>query len=484
MLSAIKSKKSMGKKMVNFVWCKVCAQYKEPILSKVKGSAKTSALSFINGTNFVTRHSVMRHLNGGTGSGHHIVLVLERGKPKEQQIGIDLSNKPVLSQQSIVSLTKTSTKEGYTKLFRTAYELAMNPTISLAQFHTLVKVQRKNGVRLIEGHDDGKAAREFIHYIADTISEKTAAILGNSNFMSILTDGSQATKTGSEKGLVLIRTERNGIPVCFVASLLEMSEWGGIDANSLKNGMDSNFSDNGSIPLSENAYVHKVIWFTDDGASVNFERIAELMKRLSNGRDWLVTSHCVNHRVEIAVKDSFRTSDFGAVDEFYTGIFNLLKNSGKLKGEIKEAAKVLNIKHYVLIKITGTRFVGHRRKVYDRLLQIWSALIAAFENLVADRKTTKTTREKVNSYLEKLTSYKFLNMACCYADILESITPASKISETEHLMPYEVMPIVKETLAIIDDIIQADSHDLSHVALFTIGEKKLAAMFVRGDDNK
>ena len=77
----------------------------------------------------------MRHLNGGTGSGHHVALKRERGKPKEHQIGIDLSNQPVvLSQQSIVSLTKTSTKEGYTKLFRTAYELAMNLTISLAQF--------------------------------------------------------------------------------------------------------------------------------------------------------------------------------------------------------------------------------------------------------------------------------------------------------------------------------------------------------------
>ena len=112
-----------------------------------------------------------------------------------------------------MSLTKTSTKERYTKLFRTAYELAMNPTISLAQFHISVKVLRKNGVRLIEGHDDGKAARESIHYIADTISEKTAMIIGSSNFMSILTDGSQARKTGSEKELVLIRTERNGIPV-------------------------------------------------------------------------------------------------------------------------------------------------------------------------------------------------------------------------------------------------------------------------------
>ena len=319
-----------------------------------------------------------------------------------------------------MSLTKTSTKGGYTKLFRTAYELAMNPTISLAQFHTLVKVQRKNGVRLIEGHDDGKAAREFIHYIADTISEKTAAIIGSSNFMFILTDGSLARKTGSEKELVLIRTERNGIPVYFVASLLEMSEWGGTGANSLKNGIDSIFSDNGSIPLSENAYVHKVIGCTADGASVNFGRISGLMKRLSNGRDWLITFQCVNHRVELTIKNSFKTSDFGAVDEFYTGIFNLSKNSGKIKGEIKEAAKILNINHYVLSKITGTRFVGHRRKSYDRLLQ--------------------------NGM-----------------HILESITPASKIFETEHLMPYEVMPIVKETLANIDDIIQADSYGLSHV---------------------
>ena len=99
--------------------------------------------------------------------------------------------------------------------------------------------------------------------------------------------------------------------------------------------------------LSENANVQKVIGCIADGASVNFGRISGLMKRLSNGRDWLIIFHCVNHRVELAVKDSFKTSDFGAVDEFYTGIFNLLKNSGKIKGEIKEAAKVLNIKHYV-----------------------------------------------------------------------------------------------------------------------------------------
>ena len=42
-------------------------------------------------------------------------------------------------------------------------------------------------------------------------------------------------------------------------------------------------------------------------------------------------------------------------------------------------------------------------------------------------------------------------MTCCYLDILESISPASKIFEVENLLPYEVMPVLKETLANIGD---------------------------------
>ena len=60
------------------------------------------------------------------------------------------------------------------------------------------------------GHQDAKAAREFISYIADAVKEKCAVILGSSHFMSLLTDGSQARKTLNEKEMVLIRTERSG----------------------------------------------------------------------------------------------------------------------------------------------------------------------------------------------------------------------------------------------------------------------------------
>ena len=49
-----------GKTLVNYLWCKVFAKFKTQIESpsNAKGSAKTSALAFIIGTNSVTKHQL------------------------------------------------------------------------------------------------------------------------------------------------------------------------------------------------------------------------------------------------------------------------------------------------------------------------------------------------------------------------------------------------------------------------------------------
>ena len=66
--------------------------------------------------------------------------------------------------------------------------------------------------------------------------------------MSVLWDGSQPHKTGSEKKLVLVRTTKAGLPIYFVVSLLEMAQFGGTDAESLKNVVDSVFEKKGNLP--------------------------------------------------------------------------------------------------------------------------------------------------------------------------------------------------------------------------------------------
>ena len=70
----------------------------------------------------------------------------------------------------------------------------------------------------------------FIHTIADVICKKVAAVITGNHFMSMLSDKSQAHKTGNEKELVLVHTEKEGVSVYHVVSSLDMSEFGKTDS--------------------------------------------------------------------------------------------------------------------------------------------------------------------------------------------------------------------------------------------------------------
>ena len=56
----VKTKKNDQDKYVYQVWCKICAANKDKIYrhQEVKGTTKTAAERFINGTNFVTKDFV------------------------------------------------------------------------------------------------------------------------------------------------------------------------------------------------------------------------------------------------------------------------------------------------------------------------------------------------------------------------------------------------------------------------------------------
>lgn len=104
----------------------------------------------------------------------------------------------------------------------------------------------------------------------------------------------------------------------------------GTDAASLKLGINSIFKEGGEIPI--NNYRTKLVSLTTDGASVYTGSISGLMKRMSDDNlVWFVKIHCINHRLELAVKDAFYDSVFKKVDSFYTNIYSLLQDSGKIK---------------------------------------------------------------------------------------------------------------------------------------------------------
>ena len=74
--------------------------------------------------------------------------MLERSKQPEERV-VPLLAGPL--QRRIGIVQNKCTDEVYLKLMRTAYELACCTTMPLEHFSVLVKVQRINGTRLIEG---------------------------------------------------------------------------------------------------------------------------------------------------------------------------------------------------------------------------------------------------------------------------------------------------------------------------------------------
>ena len=116
---------------------------------------------------------------------------------------------------------------------------------------------------------------------------------------------------------------------------------------------------------------------------------------------WLVKIHCVNYRIELAVKAAFEDSPFSAVDRFYIANFALMKNSGAIKSAVKHASSSFDISHYELTKMTETRFVSHRRKALTRLLNIWPALTSANETILLTRTLKAETKGKIQGFFEK-----------------------------------------------------------------------------------
>ena len=53
-----------NRNFVNFAWCKVCRRNKDAILLHSNCPVKKSVLAYIDGTNYVSKHNVHRHLDG------------------------------------------------------------------------------------------------------------------------------------------------------------------------------------------------------------------------------------------------------------------------------------------------------------------------------------------------------------------------------------------------------------------------------------
>jgi hypothetical protein len=89
-------------------------------------------------------------------------------------------------------------------------------------------------------------------------------------------------------------------------------------------------------------------------------------------RPWLISIHCVSHRIELALKDSLLNSKLhkatSDIQDVLISLFYLFKKSPKLSRLFKATGNASNVQVFKLKKVHGTRFVAHLRLGLKRRL--------------------------------------------------------------------------------------------------------------------
>ena len=72
-------------------------------------------------------------------------------------------------------------------------------------------------------------------------------------------------------------------------------------------------------------FMDKLVGINVDGASVNLSKHKGVGTLLKEKSPWIQVIHCFNHRVELALKDAFRTTSFEEVDSSFAGFIIFTK---------------------------------------------------------------------------------------------------------------------------------------------------------------
>ena len=214
------------------------------------------------------------------------------------------------------------------------------------------------------------------------------------------------------------------------------------------------------IGLKKDDYTHHMVAATSDGASVNTGIYNGLLKQLrDDGRPWLLTVHCISHRLELSLKDSLLSfKHFKDVKDFMIVLFYLCKSSGKFKQQFKNLAKTLDSTVYSFAKVHGTRFINHVRNGLTRLLNNWPILKQCIENGIAGNDFPKL-KAKLTGILKKLHDFQFLSWCTFYKALLDNVAKLSLEMERGQVQLFDLPCLLQDVKIANDELLRSNVTD-------------------------
>ena len=90
---------------------------------------------------------------------------------------------------------------------------------------------------------------------------------------------------------------------------------------------------------------------------------------------WIKAVWCLAHRLELAVKDAFKSTYMDRVIEMLISIYYFYKGSAKRFKEAEDIAELLGEHFLKPEKANGTRWVDHKLRATAKLIENWPIIV-------------------------------------------------------------------------------------------------------------
>ena len=311
-------------------------------------------------------------------------------------------------------------------LFRTAYYLAHNER-PFTDFPGLLELQYLNGVKVGETYKNDKAAATFVRHIAEIYLGDLRDSINNSDFISIYSDGSTDRST-KEKEVIMVRVIENHYPVI---KYLMIKEPENTKAEGILEAICKAFEEVGV----EN-YQAKTVGYCSDGAAVMMGEKKGVLKLFKEAKEapWVVSVWCMAHRLELAIKDTFKGTYFDTVVmDVLTSIYSFYNASAKRLKEAQEIAEIMEEHFSRPEKANGTRWVAHKLRAVTKLISNWLTVVVHLQHYGKDPANPGDLKAKAKGILKKMTRYKCLWYLHFMKDVLTEVSRVSLMFQRDDL---------------------------------------------------
>lgn len=460
--------------------CKFCTEY-EPQIKKMPFFSN----AFIIGSKNYKKSAVEEHaVNSKPHQRAYELHLKAKNVPLDERAN-SLSAASANSSSIVKGIATMDKKdqERTKRKFEVAYMVAKTKA-PMTLYPHILNLEKMHGVDMGTSYESDMACGEFIDFIGRDLQQQLNKDLSKAKFFSVLCDGSTDSAVLENEIVYVLYFDpepANSDSVEVKTSFLKVNYLDHQHAEGVAKAINDSFQEilavresieSGFASLGITSLEKKLIGFTSDGASVNKGDTKSVKRILQEKSPWLVFVWCMAHRLELALSDALKNTQFDDVDNMLLRMFYMYHKAPKKLRELKEIHELY--KESMTFdeggikppKASGTRWISHKLKAMKTCLDKWGIYIQHLESLCEDKTIKSQDRAKLKGYLQQWRKSKMPILLAFFIDLLEIPSRLSLALQKEEIDTVYAAMSLQKTGERFDMFERKDFDKLPHVKHF------------------